>query len=67
MSRELNIICDCWDQWKIEVEIDDESWDSDGALSTLEDIADYLCGRGLLVRHPTRPVYRWKDDERNKP
>ena len=43
MSRELNIICDCWDQWKIEVEIDDESWDSDGALSTLEDI-------GLPVR-----------------
>jgi uncharacterized Zn finger protein (UPF0148 family) len=62
----IAIVSDCWDQWKIEIEADGEQWDSDGAMSTLEEIADYLCKRGLLAKHPTRPVYRWAE-KANKP
>lgn len=53
-----SMLMDCWSQFCIDVTIDGEQWQSDGALSTLEDIADYLHKHGMLTMHKTRPVYR---------
>lgn len=59
-TAEKSLLIDCWHQFAIDVEIDGETWQSDGALSTLEDLADYLVGIGYLIRHPTKDVYRKK-------
>jgi hypothetical protein len=61
----LDLAIDCWSQMAVRVEVDGEEWDSDGCLSTCEWLAAVLLKRGLLVRHPTREVYRWADDTRH--
>jgi hypothetical protein len=55
-----SMLLDCWGQFCIEVEVDGAAWESDGCLSTLEDLADMLVDHGLLERHPSRPVFRRK-------
>lgn len=59
-TPEQLLLIDCWHQFCIDVTVDGEEWQSDGALSTLEDVADYLVDIGYLIQHPSRPVYRTK-------
>jgi hypothetical protein len=50
-----NLRLEVWGQWSLDM---GGGWQSDGALSTLEDIADSLVECGALERHPERPWYR---------
>jgi hypothetical protein len=49
------LLLDAWAQFALDM---GAGWQSDGALSTLEDIADYLLAYGYLEKHPERPWYR---------
>jgi hypothetical protein len=48
---------DVWAQYALDM---GDGWQSDGALSTLESIADDLMDSGIFERHPERPWYRTK-------
>lgn len=62
MTSEQDLLLDCWAQFAISVYEDaDQEWFSDGALSTLEHVAEYLCKQGLLVKHPTMDWYRFAE------
>lgn len=52
----IDLLQDAWSQFSCEVE---DGWSHDGALSTLDRIADFLHERGRLEKHPTRPWYRF--------
>ena len=55
-----DMIQDCWGQFAVDVDVDGEVWLGDGALSTLENVSEYLVRSGHLVKHPTMYVYRRK-------
>ena len=57
---ERDLLIDCWHQFSISIETDHNcvEWMSDGALSTLEDLADYLVECEYLIKHPSMDLYR---------
>lgn len=56
LERELtDIRLDVWGQYALDM---GDGWQSDGALSTLESIADDLMDSGVFEMHPERPWYR---------
>jgi hypothetical protein len=63
-DKALELLTDCWGQFSLTVEVDGESWMSDGCLSTLERLADYLVKNGRLVKHPTKRLYRYTKESK---
>lgn len=54
-SELTDLRLDVWGQYALDM---GDGWQSDGALSTLESIADDLMDSGVFERHPERPWYR---------
>lgn len=55
-NEAIDLLEDCWAQFSCDA---GDSWRHDGALSTLECLADFLHERGRLEKHPIRPWYRF--------
>lgn len=55
---DTDLLLDVWFQFALSRVYKGERWYGDGSLSTLEEVAETLLARGVLIKHPYMDLYR---------